>query len=120
MERDAAIQKIIVLATNLNVQLSESELEFYATKLVLDVLDYIHDDKFPETLCYTVAGALAKKFAASDDSGVAGGAPLKKITQDDTSYEFAVAETDTTTDAGTLMFDALKPRLSIYRRIRAL
>lgn len=117
MERDAAIQKIIELATNLNVQLSESELDFYATKLVLDVLDYCHREDFPETLCYTVASMLAKKFAAADDSGVASGAPLKKITQDDTSYEFAVADADTSIDAGEELFGRLKARLYLYRRV---
>lgn len=116
MERDAAIQKIIALATSLNVRLSDSELEFYATKLVLDVLDYCHREDFPETLCYTVASMLAKKFAADDDSEAVG-APLKKITQDDTSFEFAVDNIDTTLDAGEELFGRLKARLNLYRRI---
>ena len=116
MDKDAAIQKIIELAQSLNAQLDENQLNFHATKLVLDVLDYIHDDKFPETLCYTLAGLLAKNISAADTAD-AGGAPLKKITQDDTSFEWAVAEVDTTLDVAAQIFNNIKVRLNLYRKV---
>lgn len=121
MEKEAAIARIIELITQLNPDANATSLEFYATKLVLDVLDYCNRDDFPEALCYAAAGALMNQFSARDSTsgGVGGNAPLKSITQDDTKFEFAVAEKDTNTDTGAQIFDALKPRLNIYRRIKA-
>lgn len=107
--------------TQLNPEVNAPKLEFYATKLVLDVLDFCNRDDFPEALLYTVAGALTNQFSAAADSTLVGGdAPLKSIKQDDVEYTFAVAEKDTSLDEGTLMFNALKPRLNLYRKVKAL
>ena len=121
MDKDTAIQRIIELVQQLSPEVNANQLEFFATKLVLDVLDYCNREDFPEALIYTVAGALAKQFDSAADSATVGGdAPIKKITQDDTSFEFAVAEKDSSSDEGTLMFNALKPRLNLYRKVKAL
>ena len=109
------------LATQLNPNVSATSLEFYATKLVLDVMDYCHRDDFPEALCYACAGALAKQFMSTDETSIGtGGAPLKALTQDDTKFEFAVAEKDTSQDEAGAAFNVLKPRLNIYRKVVSL
>ena len=120
MDKDAAIQKIIQLALSLDATLDANKLNFFATKLVLDVLDYCHRKDFPEAVCYTCAGVLSQAFTSSTSGATTGSAPLKKLTQDDTTFEFAVAEIDTSLDAGTIAFNALKPKLSLYRRIKAM
>ena len=119
MGKDEAILKIIGLAKQINPDVNENNLEFYATKLVLDVLDYCNRDDFPEALCYALAGALVNQFTVAADD-LPQGAPLKKIRQDDTEFEFAVSEKDMTVDASTQIFDALKPRLNLYRKVKAL
>lgn len=123
LTREEATEKISALVQQLNPAADAATIEFYSNKLVLDVLDYCHRDNFPEALIYTAAGALAKNFGTSDGDGSATvNAPLKAITQDDVKYEFAVAtaEVDTTFDAATTVFNSLKARLNIYRKLVAL
>ena len=124
LTREEATEKITTLTQQLKPAADAATIEFFANKLVLDVLDYCHRDNFPEALIYTAAGALAKQFStASDGDGSATvNAPLKAITQDDVKYEFAVAtaEVDTTFDAATTVFNSLKARLNIYRKLVAL
>lgn len=119
MERDAAIARIMELVTQLNPDVNAINLEFYATKLVLDVLDYCHRTDFPEALIYSAAGALVTQFTASSgsDSPIASGAPISEIKMDDTTFKFAVAEKETSSDIGASLFDALKPRLNLYRKV---
>lgn len=121
MDKDMAIQRIIELVQQLSPEVNANQLEFFATKLVLDVLDYCNREDFPEALCYAAAGALVNQFSASADSAAVGGnAPLKAIKQDDVEFTFSVAEKDTSLDDGALMFNALKPRLNLYRKVKAL
>lgn len=117
MDKDSAIQRIIQLALSLKPNLNENDLTFRATKLVLDVLDYCHRADFPETLCYAVAGLLAKNLAGEGDGATSTDAPLKALTQDDTKFEWAVGEVDSTLSADELIFNALKPRLNLYRKV---
>lgn len=117
MDKDAAIQKIIRLALTLDATLDECKLNFYATKLVLDVLDYCHRKDFPEAVCYTCAGVLSQAFASSTSGATTGSAPLKKLVENDVTYEWAVSEVDSSTALDDQIFDAIKPRLSLYRKV---
>lgn len=116
MDKDTAIQQIMQLVTNLNETADQRRLEFLATKLVLDVLDYCHREDFPPALVYTIGGLLSKNFAVeANEFGTT--APLKEVKMDDTTFQFAVAEVDSTLDDATAAFNLLKPRLNLYRKV---
>ena len=91
--------------------------EFRAKKFVLDVLDYIHDENFPEALIF-IGFELLAKIKSDEDNEV--DAPLKKIVQDDSSFEFGVADVDINLSPYERMFNSLKPRLNLYRLVKAL
>lgn len=117
MTREEAVAAIVAHVATLNPD--AANVEFWATKLVLDVLDYCHREDFPEALTYAAAGALSKQLATSTDE-VGTTAPLKALTQDDTKFEWATAEVDTTLDVGDIALNSLRPRLNYYRKLVAL
>lgn len=94
-------------------QAVDVKLHLYVTRFVNDVLDYCHREDFPETLTYTAAEILDKW---ADDSGAAkSGGPLKRLKQNDTEFEFAVAEIS---DADSLYegcMAKIRPKLNLYR-----
>lgn len=96
-------------------QAVDAKLHLYVTRFVNDVLDYCHREDFPETLTYTAAEILAKW---ADDSGTAkSGGPLKRLKQNDTEFEFAVAEIS---DADSLYegcMAKIRPKLNLYRKL---
>ena len=55
-----------------------------------------------------------------EDTEDGGRAPLKSLTQNDTTYQFAVSEVSSTGDPREEDFDRLKPKLNLYRRPKSL
>lgn len=121
---EEATQKITELIQNLQDAENppnENLIKFRVEKFVNDVLDYCHREDFPETLIYSAVDLLNKNFAdesASSDTGII--APIKKISQDDTSFEFAVDNVSTAGVASDSDFDSIKPRLNLYRKVVSL
>ena len=106
------LEHITVMRPDLPV---DNKLHLYVTRFVNDVLDYCHREDFPETLTYTAAELLAKGADGSGDAG--SGAPLKRLKQNDTEFEFAVAEVS---DADTFYESCLariRPKLNLYRKL---
>ena len=113
-----------LLPENLRKNLSEVQLEFYVKKIVLDILNYCHIDFFPEALIYSAVDLIRKRitdesaqFESSETTVVSSNAPLKKIKQDDTEFEFAVNSVDLAGCLADLDFESIKPKLNLYRRL---
>ena len=113
-----------LLSENLKENLNEVQLEFYVQKFVLDCLDYCHIEFFPEALIYSAVDLIRKRiadesaqFESSETTVVSSNAPLKKIKQDDTEFEFAVNNVDLAGCLADLDFDSIKPKLNLYRRL---
>ena len=114
-----------VKTQNLSENLSEARLEFYIKKFVLDCLDYMHRQDFPEALVYSAVDLIRKRIAdesasfveSSEVSVVSSNVPLSKIKQDDTEYTFAVNNVDLSGCLADLDFDSIKPKLNLYRRM---
>lgn len=113
---DEAVAKLIETAETLRGQLAaESAAEIYARHIVGYVLDYCHRNDFPEALILTGATLIG---AWLDDAANGGRRALKSIKQNDTEFQFAVADT---ASAGSTMdtdLEALRPKLNLYRRVR--
>lgn len=113
---DEAVAKLIETAETLRGQLAaESAAEIYARHIVGYVLDYCHRNDFPEALILTGATLIG---AWLDDVANGGRSALKSIKQNDTEFQFAVADT---ASAGSTMdadLEALRPKLNLYRRVR--
>ena len=97
-------------------------LAFASEKLVADILDYCHREDFPDTLVYTVVDLVMKRLAdesAGEDSelGFSTPGPLSDIKMDDTEFRFAVNNVNATAVLSDLSFDAIKPKLNLYRRV---
>ena len=94
---------------------ADDKLELYARYFVGEVLDYCNRDAFPQVLCMAGAALIIRWL---DDLEYGGRSALKSIKQDDTEYQFAVAEVPQT--GSTLESDlyALRPRLNLYRKVR--
>lgn len=92
-----------------------ARLLLYAKYFVAEVLDYCNRDDFPQALCMTGAEIIGRWM---DDLENGGRSALKSIKQDDTEYQFAVA--DASQAGSTLESDlaALRPRLNLYRKLR--
>lgn len=98
-------------------------LDFYVEKLVGDILSYCHRKDFPPPLIYSAVDLILKQFddelaASASDVGV--NAPLSKIKQDDTEFSFAVATVDVSAVASEKLFDSLKSKLNLYRKVKSL
>ena len=93
----------------------EAVLEIYAEKFVYDVIDYCHRDDFPKTLVYTAADLIMKRVR--DQDGDTGGAPLKSITQNDTTMQFAVSDVASMGLMADADFESIKGKLNLYRKL---
>lgn len=124
MTAEEAVEKILDDVTFLESsrKLDETKLSYYVEKLVYDILDYCHREDFPATLVYTVTDLIRKRIRDEDsptdeDTGLAIQGPLSSVKMDDTEFHFAVSSVDTTKNLAELDFDALKPKLNIYRKV---
>ena len=123
MERQEAVkrvsEKVLLLTGEQNP--NSDTVAFYIEKLVADILDYCHRDDFPDALVYTVVELVQKRLtdAASAAAGMAGGThgPLQSVKMDYTEFHFAVSNVDPAACLSELSFDAIKPKLKLYRRV---
>ena len=99
-------------------------IQFWAEKLVLDVLDYCHRIDFPDALIYTCVDLLQKRLAdmdeaAGDSETEAVTLPLSEVKMDDTTFKFStdlMVKTTAPDNIGLLSdldFDSIKPRLNL-------
>ena len=113
---DEAVTKLIETAEALRSSLdNEAAAEIYARHIVEYVLDYCHREDFPEALILTGATLIG---AWLDDAANGGRSALKSIKQNDTEFQFAVADTASTGNTMDADLDALRPKLNLYRRVR--
>lgn len=101
----------------------QKTLEFYVTKFVEDVLAYCHRCDFPEPLIYTAVELIMKRFKdeiSATESDIGTNAPLSEIKMDDTSFKFAVASVDLSAIASEQLFNSLKNKLNLYRKVVSL
>lgn len=85
--------------------------EYLVDKFIIDVLDYCHRDDFPKALVYSVVEVINTGLQRKSD------APLKRLKQGDTEFEFAVAERDDMTLWYDVAFASLRPKLNLYRKV---
>lgn len=98
--------------------------QFWAEKLVLDVLDYCHRTDFPEALIYTCVDLILKRMNDSETAAdyAENGLPFSEIKMDDTFFKFNTGVTKTVTNPGNVGllsdsdFNSIKPRLNLYRK----
>lgn len=122
MEFDAAVQEVVRQAERLAViksvgsdgVIDHTELELFAEKFVLDVMDYCHRNDFPRTLAYTGA-ELAIKYIA--DSASNGQGPLKSLKENDVEFEWAVGEVSPIGCISEHNFNSIRPKLNLYRKV---
>ena len=95
-----------------------AKLKFYAGKFIDDVLDYCNRLDFPVALLFTAAELLAKRFESAGEL-TGSTLPLKRVKQDDTEFEFAVENVSAAGLSADADFESIKPRLNLYRRVRA-
>lgn len=112
---EEAIEKIVDAVTQNTTNTDQAER--LAQKFVYDVLDYCNREDFPKALVFT-AEDMVTRWMADDEDG--GRAPLKSLTQNDTTYQFAVSDVSSTGDLRTDDFDSIKPKLNLYRRPKSL
>ncbi|KMO87223.1 hypothetical protein AB840_04130 [Megasphaera cerevisiae DSM 20462] len=119
MTQDEAVQAIIEKVQIRKAQqvTDTASLTFFAEKLVVDILDYCHRDDFPPSLVYTVADLICKRI--DDEVKAAAGAPgpLKRLQQNDTTYEWAVNATNAAGILSDADFDSIKPKLNRWRKV---
>lgn len=112
---DEAVKDIVdAVAQNTT---TEYQTERLAQKFVYDVLDYCNRDDFPKALIFTAVDFVMRWL---DDAANGGRTPLKSITQNDTTYQFAVSDTASTGSPMEDDFNAIKPKLNLYRRPKCL
>ena len=113
---DEAVTKLIETAKTLHGELeNEAAAEIYARHIVGYVLDYCHRKDFPSALILTGATLIGSWL---EDAANGGRSALKSIKQNDTEFQFAVAEM---ASAGIMMdadLEALHPKLNLYRKVR--
>lgn len=124
MTKEEATQAVVEKVKRLAGEKAPDEnlLTFAVEKLVADILDYCHRDDFPDVLVYTVTDLVRKRLAdesAGEDSelGFSTPGPLSDIKMDDTEFRFAVNNVNATAVLSDLSFDAIKPKLNLYRRV---
>ena len=122
MEKQEAIREITTKVRLLESKrtLNEELLTFYVEKLVMDILDYCHRADFPDALIYSAVDLIRKRFAdasAGSELGVPSNAPLASVKMDDTEFQFAVSNVDSTGCLADLDFATLKPKLNLYRKV---
>lgn len=84
-------------------------------QFVYDIIDYCHRDDFPTTLVLTVANLIAMHFITEPEH--MGTGPLKALEENDTRFEFAVADADTTDLLSNQLFGKIRPKLNLYRKL---
>ncbi|EKU79156.1 hypothetical protein [Veillonella seminalis] len=84
-------------------------------QFVYDIVDYCHRDDFPTTLVLTVANLIAMHFITEPEH--MGTGPLKALEENDTRFEFAVADADTTDLLSNQLFGKIRPKLNLYRKL---
>ena len=109
-----------VVPSTLAVELTarQATLNFYVTKLVEDILAYCHRRDFPEALLYTVVDLLIKQFKdeiSVNDVGT--NAPISEVKMGDSSFKFAVGTVDLSVVASEGLFNTLKTKLNLYRKV---
>ena len=112
---DEAVEKIVDAVTRNTTDTYQAER--LAQKFVYDVLDYCNREDFPKALVFTAEDMVTRWLEDAEDGGRA---PLKSLTQNDTTYQFAVSEVSSTGDPREEDFDRLKPKLNLYRRPKSL
>jgi len=119
MTQDEAVKTI-----SDKVQLRKSQpitdsatVKFFIEKLVVDILDYCHRADFPPSLVYTIVDLVCKRI--DDEAKAAAGAPgpLKRLQQNDTTYEWAVNSTSPFGLVSDVDFDSIKPKLNRWRKV---
>ena len=113
---EAAIARILECLSTLRPHTQQDAvLRLYVTRFVNDVLDYCHREDFPETLVYTAAEILAKWIDELETAGNA--APLKRLRQNDTEFEFAVTATSAADSLYESCMVKMHPKLNLYRKL---
>ena len=107
VEREQAISRLTEMGAE----------EWRARKFVLDVCEYINDADVPEALIY-VGWEMLTQIKSDEENEIT--APLSEIKMDDTTFRFGVAAVDATLTPYERMFNSLKARLNLYRRVKAL
>lgn len=112
---DEAVEKIVDAVTQNSTDTYQAER--LAQKFVYDVLDYCNREDFPKALVFTAEDMVTRWLEDTEDGGRA---PLKSLTQNDTTYQFAVSDTASTGSPMEDDFNAIKPKLNLYRRPKCL
>ena len=100
---------------------NEKKVKFWIKKLVSDIVDYCNRTDFPVALIYTAVELICKRLDDENvDETTGSSAPLKKIKQDDTEFEFAVDNVSVVGLSSDADFETIKPKLNLYRKVRAL
>ena len=89
--------------------------QLHFEQFVYDIVDYCHRDDFPTTLVLTVANLIAMHFITEPEH--MGTGPLKALEENDTRFEFAVADADTTDLLSNQLFGKIRPKLNLYRKL---
>lgn len=117
-----AAEKIIAQVAKLtSADIDEGLLKFYVEKTVAEVMAYCHIKHFPEPLVYSAVEAILMTLneVAENEGAISSSAPLQKIKQDDTEFTFNVNSASAGSSFSDLVFDSLKPKLNLFRRMIA-
>lgn len=99
----------------------QKAVSFFINKFVEDILAYCHRKDFPLPLIFTVVEMLLKYFNDELSKNEVGtSAPLSEIKMDDTSFKFAVSSVDLSAIAGEQLFNSIKQKLNLYRKVVSL
>lgn len=111
-----AVTKLIDTVKTLHGELeNESAVEIYAQHIVEYVLNYCGREDFPTALILTGATLIGSWL---DDAVNGGRSTLKSIKQDDTEFQFAVADAASTGSTIDADLESLHTRLNLYRKVR--
>lgn len=113
---DEAVTKLIATVKTMRGELeNESAAEIYAQHIVGYVLDYCGREDFPASLILTGATLIGSWL---DDAANGGRSTLKSIKQDDTEFQFAVADVANTGSTVDADLESLRSKLNLYRKVR--
>lgn len=99
----------------------QKAVSFFINKFVEDILAYCHRKDFPLPLIFTVVEMLLKYFNDELSKNEVGtSAPLSEIKMDDTSFKFSVSSVDLSAIAGEQLFNLIKQKLNLYRKVVSL
>lgn len=112
-----AVERILDAAETMRAGALENTAlaTLYAQHIVTYVLDYCHRRDFPSALVMTSASFVVQW---TDDVANGGRSALKSIKQNDTEFQFAVAETASVGSTMDADLEALHPKLNLYRKVR--